>query len=490
MRRNAAFNFLSRIFSALSSFIFVPFYIAILGTDAFAVISLSLISLSVLTLLDLGLSAAVGREMARRDISELDRFRAFRAIEKVYGGLFVLCCLIGFFAAPIVADNTLPGSPLGRDLVALCLTLVAIESGAQLILRYNISVFIGLEQQIRASIIIILWTAIRNGLVLVAISFAPDLALFFKWHLGTTIIFAGSVVILARRAFPSSSRIPQSFLDLSTLRRISGFAGGMLLISTTGILNTQLDKIYISIYRSGVELTAFTLAATLGTGLLITAGPIMTAVLPRLTSMFTAADGVNALRLFRKSTRLISTLVYPLSVSFALHAESVIYSWTGDREIALIAAPILPFLVAANAMIAAATIVHASAIANGYTRTSNVIGVSSLLVSIPGYYFCLKYYGTVGVAVLYFAIQAISVLLLSSLIIKKFLGGNFLYLYSVDQVVPLLISFFVCGAFALVIPSEIDDRLYAAGHIVISAVLGFLVCQIFYHSLRRLEPTN
>lgn len=470
MHGNIIFNYISRVFTALAGFIFVPFYIKLLGPEGYSIIAYSLIVVSILVVLDFGLSSAIAREMARGDITDSDRYRAFCVIEKIYLGLFALVAAIGLVMSEFIARIVIGQTPIDRNLIAQCLIFISIEAGLQLIMRFYISVLTGLERQVQGSIFSIFWTLLRNGAVVAIILMYPDLRVFFLWQLIATMI---TVVALKIHSYEYTHLWPEmhgGVFDLEVLRRLRGFAVGMLLISLVAVANTQLDRLMIGSILSLHELAAYTLSASLGTAMLIAATPIMAAVQPRLTSHFTKGEYRKAHKLFYKASRLVALLVFPPAAIVSIYPEIVVLAWTGEQQFATIAGTVAPYLVMANVSIALATIAYATALANGFTRFNNVIGFASLLLSIPGYALAIRYSGVTGVALSYLAIQLASTLSFSWLIMKKFFGGGFFRHHLVNYAIPGLAAFTVALSLSAAIHLPNGTRLVMLG-LLIAGVL-------------------
>jgi|GEM_PF-3735653 len=494
MRWNLVFNYLSRLFSAFSTFLFVPAYISILGADGYSVVALSILIASLILVLEIGLTPAIGREMARKDITDNQRRRAFDAIERMFLAFFVFISIISLLFSNVFVFRVIGETAIDKAIVAACVSMIGIEAGLQLVFRFHMSILVGLERQVKASLFNILWAALRNGFVIAVILFYPSIYAFFAWQLAATFLV---VVALKLHSIGIVENWPQTrglFFDIETLRRLRGFAGGMMLISLVSLVSVQLDRLLVGTMAPLLELGAYTLAATLGTSMLIAASPIMVAIQPRLTHHFSANRPHEALALFRKSTRAIALLVIPLAVIVALHPETVLNAWIGNPEIAHIAAPIVPFLVIANVLIAIATITHAVAIANGYTKYSNVIGALSLLVSIPGYFYSLNHFGLLGVAVVYLAVQVVSTLTLSWLLMNKFLGGGFLSHHVVSYAVPIVGSLVGAWIFSITFEAQPDNRLsivfWLLCGLIIVAVSGFGLAAIVWKLMARWQRVS
>jgi hypothetical protein len=90
---NIAANYASRLWGGISTFVFAPLYLRILGPEAFGLITFSTTLLGIVFIVDMGLSNTFAREMARttdkRTLADL-----LRSLEWVYVGIILLFLLV------------------------------------------------------------------------------------------------------------------------------------------------------------------------------------------------------------------------------------------------------------------------------------------------------------------------------------------------------------------------------------------------------------
>lgn len=482
MRLNIAFNYFTRVFSAISVLLFVPAYISLVGSDGYSVIALSVSITALIQVSEIGLIPAIEREMARRDLPYTQRLRSLAATEKLFVLFLCLISVSSLLFSGSFVDHFVPESSLETGIVAACISIIGIEAGLQLLLRLYMAVLLGLERQVYASIFNTFWSLSRNGIVILLILYRNSLLSFFAWQLFSTFIAVLILKVYIGRLFPGVSHSRAPALDFDTLTRLSTFAGGMLLISLVALINTQLDRLIVASHRSLSEFSAYTLSATLASSLLIAATPIMTAVQPRLTQYFTLNQPTQALNLFRKSTRAVSLLVIPPTVTLMIYPRAVMAAWIGDSEISEIAGYIIPFLAVANMLIAVSTIVHAVALANAFTRYNNIVGLLSLGIAMPGYLLAARYVGPSGVALVYLGVQFMITLLLSFLLLRKFVGGGFASHCVFSHVIPFAGALLGSLVFRAISYSVPGDRVTLVLWLLGSLVSSY-VCEVLF-SLR------
>lgn len=427
--KNFLSSFLVKLWAVFSNFLFIPYYIHYLGIDNFSVISFSLIIISVLMVLDMGLSAAITREMARVDISAEDKYKAFKTLEKFYLLFLLICVVVGLLAARPIAEHLIEDTPIDRKLIALCLSVIAVEGGLQLYFRFYCSALMGLEKQVAANLFTIAQGVLRNGAVVLLLMEWPTLFLFFFWQLISTFLAVLLVKYNLSRTMEMMRPIFVPLVDVTAIKRIRRFVGGVFLISIVAVINTQLDRIFISYMLPLEQLGYYTIAVTIGMGMLAISSSFYSAIQPRLTKWYSEGRLEEAGKLYIRMATIVSVLTFSLMGVIGTSPTTVLSVWTGSATVAAQASSVLPFAVAAYAFLAVANQTYGVALANAHTRYNIMIGVLSIFVLLPGYWLLIESYGILGAQILFFALQFFSATCYQFLINRRFLKFKFIRTY-------------------------------------------------------------
>ncbi len=471
MNRSILANVAGRFWSTLSNLIFLPLYVAVLGIDGFAVISFSLIVAGVLVILDLGLTATISREMARSDVSNAGRYRAFKTFETLYVVLLLLCGFGGLFLAGPVADYFIHETPISRDVIALCLKIIIFEAAMQLGFRFYISAMMGLDRQVEANVLTIIWGMLRNGLVVLVIMGFPSLTIFFSWQLAISVamLVAAKMRLEGALALWRPSHTPR--LDWRELERVGHFTGGVFLIALVAVVNTQLDRIVLSSILDLRYLGYYTIAVSIGAGMLALSSPFQAAIQPRLTRWFSEQRLEPAKTLYLRVSTIVAILIFPFAAVIGWNAEVVIFTWMGDAMIARNAAPLVPLVVTAYAFLAMQTLSYAVALANGFTRYHNIVGLLTLCISVPGYWIGVHRFGAVGAAAIFALLQVAAATIFHALIDRRFLRLGVLKSYVQMFVVPAVVACSVAWGLTELVPAPAESRLLMLLYLAVSYAL-------------------
>ncbi len=479
MTKNIIANIIGKFWSILSNYLFIPLYISLLGIENYAVISFSFILIGIMGLLDAGLTATLSREFAKKEENKsgAHKLHILNTLESCYWIVVLLIILIVLGSSGIIAEKWLTLKSLDGDYVATALKMFGVAMALQLLANFYAGGLIGLERQVKANIFQIVWGVFRNGLVLVVIFFKPSLIYFFAWQAAVTLIY----VVILRYVLINSIKRDQAIesdhfvFDKKILRTVGKFVGGMLLISIVAAINTQLDKIAISKMLPINELAYYNLGTALTQGIIVLITPISIALLPRFTSLYSLKKGDEASKLFFTTIMFVSILIFSIAAIIMFNANELILVWTGNSELALASSKYVFYLAFGTAMLAIQYIPFNIAIANGYTRINNVLGITSLFFSIPGYWLSVYYFGPQGAAITWCLIQTITTPVYLYYINKRFITyGNYSSLLFKQIIKPAAAALLIAFLFNLICP-HINNRILELLLIGLSTIVTLML---------------
>ncbi len=262
----------------------------------------------------------------------------------------------------------------------------------------------------------------------------------------------------------------------------------MLLIAIIAAFNTQMDKIVITKLLSLKSLGYYTLALSISQVLIAIANPISIALLPKFTSEYSQGNNEKASLIFNKSSILVSILVFAVMANMSFFAKDLIWIWTGNLALADEAKIYLPVISLSMSMLALATLPYQLAIANGYTKLNNILGISSLLITIPGYFFATKYYGAMGAASVFCGVQIITTFTYLFFINKKFIKSNIITdIYWKQFILPFCVAGIVAFLFSK-IPLLVDNnRIFSLIWIGIATFATLMISLFVLVSIKELK---
>lgn len=491
MRKNIIANFAGRFWSILSAFLFIPLYIHFLGFESYSIISFTLVITGLMAVLDSGLTATLSREFARKDNLHEEKIRIFKTLETTYFIIIGVVIFAIFALSGFIAHKWLNLGAYSPDKVSLFLKVISFEIGFQLLSRFYMGGLLGLEKQIKANLLQIGWGMLRNGFVVIVIMYVQTLEMFFIWQTISTTIF----VVLMKLSLEKALNGHYAFkftpiIERAVFKRIWRFAGGMLLISFVAGLNTQLDKLTISKLLSLENLGYYTLAVSLSSVILVFVNPISTALLPRFTALYSEGKSIEASGLFHKVSLFVSILVFSLLSIIAFNSKELIWIWTGKMELAEHTYIIIPVIAFSYAMLSLQIIPYNIAIANGYTRLNNLLGLISLLVTLPGYWISTKHFGVIGAASVFCLVQTATTFIYLYFINSRFLKAKrIITLYMKEMFLPLLLTLGIAFTFSYIPASFAINRISCFIWIGLAASVTFIGTLLILVPLNDIKKT-
>lgn len=440
LKNNIIANYIGRFWSLLSNFLFIPLYIDLLGIKCYSIISFSLVIGSLASILDLGLTLTLSKEMATNN-NLIKKFKIFYTLEKIY--IYLGIILIILFL--VFSNNFIIGliniTEINKNLIVMCLIIQGLGISFQLLSNFYIGGLLGLEHQVYANILQVLYSFFKNGIVILVIFFFPSIIFFFIWQTLISIIF----MFIIRKAviktlFSFIIRKNCEILEIDSIKpfkiypkvlnSLRKFVGGIFLISLISMLVTQVDRIIISKFFLIEILGYYTIAYSIGQVLIILINPFAMALLPKFTHLYTSKLFNEAKLLYTKSFFFVNILALSLMNNILFYGKEIILLWTGNISVSNEASKFIPYLAIGSGFLSLQILPYNIAISNSYTKANTIISIFVLFIIIPGYWFSTIYFGSIGPAVVWAIIQIIVTPIYIYSIHYKFLDvkNNLIYL--------------------------------------------------------------
>jgi len=398
-RANAFANFVGQLVTGLVTLSVIPLFLGLMGPAGYGVVALLLSIQASLTLLDLGLSVATNRELARARVpnsgSQPGNF--FVSIEAVYWttggitGVLIACC------APLLmrmVDHT-----SGDALEAL--RWFGLLFAIRWPVIFYISVLRGLELQVTANLISGAHTVIRALSTLAVLSIGDPTPLTFVAVQTACSVF--EVLQLRwrarreiRRLHPETARFAWS--QVQSVWRFSLTATATSLVAT---LIKQSDKFLLA-HFAGVQALAYYYAATeAGRAIQLFSTPLTNAAYPRFSTLHAQAN-MEGLKIFLlRVSQLTSFLVAGAVGIMAGLAGNLLWIWSQDLR--FLREGTIPFALLTvgfgfNAMM---QLPYSLQLATGQNRVNMLFLFGYLPVGLPLSYFAIRTWGGTGAAVMW-----------------------------------------------------------------------------------------
>lgn len=289
LRRNIFANLAGGAWIAVLTIAITPLQVNLLGMEAYGVIGFIAVLQIAISVLDLGLSSTITRELAGDHSSGRKRSQPLlRTAITFYWGVAVVIGLILFTSAGSIASAWFHPKSLDIAVLEQAIQVVAIF----LALRWPVALYSGvLTGVLRMDILNMVKVSVVSvrllGGILVLLAWR-DLGAFLAWIAFSALVEVLVYAVVSRRVMPAMSWRPG--FSLPALRAVWGFSLSMSALAVLAMGITQLDRLLISKMLPLVDLGYYSLAYHAATAISLILSAISTAMMPS----FAAAHGADA----------------------------------------------------------------------------------------------------------------------------------------------------------------------------------------------------
>jgi len=478
---NTIANLASRVWSIISTYIFIPLYIKYLGETTYGLVSFFATLQGALTLLGLGLSSTLRREFAVGEEDYENRKRKYlllRSTENIYAVIAIIIMAVCFLGSNFISTRWLNIEELDPKVCSNAISLMGVSIGLQLISNLWFGCILGLGNQVFANACTVAWAALKSvGSVIISI-LTRDVVLFYCWHIISDLLY----LIVLRRFISKRLDIHVTWKihDIRNIKTIWKYALGLFAISIIALVTKQFDKALISKFLTLSELGAYNLATTLGGLSIIFASALSVASLTEFTQMVSTkrTDDLNIT--FSRYNTLVATVIITMGVFIATFATDIIRVWTNNEHYINIIRDAAPLVVMALVMIGLQEIPYSLALAYGNTKINNVVGIASLPMIIVITYWQILKNGVYGAGLAYIITMAIQTIVYLFWIYKKYTPSLIPKLMLKGFVFPLTISISIASVSkALILTISSSSLITVLLAIVTGAITLFIEIIVF-----------
>lgn len=290
----------------------LPIYITQLGVMQWGAISLAFMAQSLMAIVDSGLSQALTREFAARssDLCGLRKTYTTSTISNI-----IAVCFISIIAIGIIEINKLlfPSSAALKYDAWFYGVLLFCTSSISSVSR---SLLIAMEKQVLLSGINIFFTISRHSFAFILLHKYKTIDSFFLCHIAVQGIESVARFVVAHKKLK-----PEIYVfDHSIFKEIKSFLFGISIAVIVGALTFNLERLIVSSMVSLEQFGIYSVAATLGTGVIQLIYPITQAIFPSLIRH-------NTVETKRSVLRLIASAFFILIICwtfYSVHGEGLL----------------------------------------------------------------------------------------------------------------------------------------------------------------------
>lgn len=398
-RRNVIASYASQIYVTLIGIAMLPIYVRFLGAEAYGLVGFFVVLQTWFQLLDMGLSPTLARETARLQGSS-GSTESLRNLLRSLEGVFLVVACLGALAllmgAEQIAGHWLNLDRLPKVEAAYAIQLMALVIVLRWIGELYRGVITGYERMVWLGGFTAIMATIRFVVIVpFFMVVSSDIIDFFYFQLLVAIAETAFLTLKAYTLLPTSPNCTTRW-SVQPLRRIMGFAMAMGFATVVWVAASQTDKLLLSGLLSLSDYGRFSLTVSAAGGVLMLGGPIASVLMPRMTALYTRNDELGLLSLYRRATQWVGLMVWPTCGVLAIQSERFLWVWTGDAELAAMAAPILSLYALGNGAMAIGAFPYYLQFAKGQLRLHLLGTFLFVLVLMPCLFWATSKYGAIG----------------------------------------------------------------------------------------------
>lgn len=418
---------------------FVPLYIKFLGIEAYALIGLFAVLQAWLSLLDMGMTPALGREMAlytgggctTQYIRDL-----LRSVEVLAVCVALLMAAAVGYMSDWIATSWLTAASLPIAVVTKAFVIMGVVAAVRFLEGVYRSALVGLQRQVLFNGIVAVLATVRSvGVFGVFAWVSPTIEAFFFWQGFASIVTLMLLCMTTYACLPAGGRTGHFSMD--AIRNVWRFAGGMLGITFLALLLTQVDKVLLSKLLSLKEFGYYTLAATVAGGLTMLVSPIAQAYYPRFCEFLARAEETALIDAYHKAAQLVSVIVGSAAMVLIFFSETFLYLWSRDIELARHTANILSVLALGTLFNCLMWVPYQMQLAYGWTRLGIYTNTVAVLILVPTIFFVVPQYGAIGAAWVWLALNAGYCIVSVQFMYRQILKSEKWHWYTRDVLAPM-----------------------------------------------------
>lgn len=400
LKQNIIANYLGQGWAALMGLAFIPFYIATLGVEAWGLIGFMAMLQAWFLLLDMGLTPALSREMARflggehsaQSIRDL-----LRSLEIVYVSIATVISVVVWLGSDWISSHWLTANQLPEATVRQAVAVMGLVVAARMTEQVYRGAIQGLQRQVWLNKCLAIFSTLRwAGVIPVLWWIDTSLLAFFLWQGLVSIV---SVLVLARYAYLALPPLDRSArFSMRSLQAIKGFAGGMASTTLLALILTQVDKLLLSKLVSLDEFGYYAIGTSVAAALGFLVAPAASAVLPRMTECLTRHDQEAVTAIYHSASQWLAAVLIPASLVMAVFAQPLIFAWMGDAEVATRTAPLLTLLALGTMFNGFMQIPYTAQLAHGWTSMAVRINLVAVCLIVPGILWSVPRHGVTAAA--------------------------------------------------------------------------------------------
>jgi len=458
IQKKVLLNTASQVYMALLSVVTLPFYISVMGKPSYGLIAFFLQLQTVISLLDIGISATVSRNMTLFKISKLSRadfLTSSRSVEFIFYIIGFSILAIGWLMSGWMTFSWLDIEDFNPQVAHTAVQMIIVVVFFRWLQTFYRAVIFGAERIEWVSWFNILFSTIRVAGVI------P----FLLWIDGTIVDFFWFQIVLNFIELVILYLMASRLIGYQRFERFAGvrLTSMIVAIKSASIIGltsliwaviAQADKFIASGVISLTAYAAYSIVITVASVMVLVSAPLIYAIGPMMARLLAQQQTDEAVQLFRNASLFTALL---LSASFAVmvvDGSALLYAWTGDAELTKLASPLLPAYIAGTFFFALNYLSYSICYALGDFRRRMHYSIVALVIYAPMLFVACHFFGEYGLVYSWLCLNILFFFFAQPVLYSQLKSGLFAKSLRSDLIPPFIGCFSVFGSALLFERSE------------------------------------
>lgn len=478
---------------ALVGLAVLPFYIRLMGVEAYGLVGFFAMLQAWFNLLDLGLTATISREAAKNGSGVVSNL-AFRRLYRALGILFVLMgssgAIILLFLTESIASSWLKVESIKLEDVQFSLNVMIFCILFRWLIGLFRGVIAGYEKFVWLSCYNLVFTSLRFvGVFLPMFYFGYSVKVFFAYQAILALVECLVMFFYVREKIPKVERNLIGW-SLKPIKPILFISLSLSASSMIWVVAMQVDKLILSKTLELADYGYFTLGVLAANSVMLLTTPINSVLMPRFSSLFSLGDYKELTTIYNKFTQIVVCIAGSLSFCLYFFSKEVMYVWTGDSIVASNSHEVMGLYSLGNLFLALNLFPYFLQYAKGDLRYHLFGNMVMIVVLIPSMYIFSQFFGGKGAGYVWLFSHATYFIFFVPVLHNKLkIINHFKWLYNniIKILLPIFIFLMLCSQFfEYTIGNRILDFFVIATFGMLSLLLSFLVSNQLNYKVAKL----
>ena len=379
----------------------IPLYLTLLGQTSYGLIAFFLQLQTIITVLDIGVSATVSRNttlyMAGKE-SRKDYLASLNSVEVIFGCIAALLLLSGISGSSWIMNSWLDIESVDPQVAIQAIVLMVIIVALRWLQTFYRAILFGAEKIEWVSWFNILFSTIRVVAVLPFLWFIQGgIVAYFLFQLFANLL---ELVFLFFKVARHVDYLPGErfqgigFNTVGIALRSSAAIGATAFIWA---VLTQADKFFVLGVSSLSEFAAYSIVVTAASVLVLLSAPLIYAIGPRMARLLAEQQQDSAIQLFRTGSLFVSLVLGACCAVGVLWSQELLWAWTGDPAISAQAGQFAPLYLVGSLFFALNYLSYSICFATGDFDARMKLSAVALVIYLPVLYVAGEWFSADGI---------------------------------------------------------------------------------------------